>query len=160
MTCPKCGKENTSNTYCVYCGFRFGSTVAKYVEFDNKVEKTNSIEKISQTGLIPLMIFTTNLLLVPIVVKLLYKYFFKFSLFNIISETTKIPLSYITFGITIIYLLFSVVRFIKAFKSYYERGITSLRKIALIIILVVVFIEVALYVGPFMWEYISKYKFM
>lgn len=160
MTCPKCGKENNSNTYCVYCGFRFGSSVAKYVEFDNKVAKKDSVEKISQTGLIPLMIFTVNLLLVPILVKFFHKYLFKISFFDIISENLHLANTYIPFGLVMIYLLISVIGFIKSFKAYYDRGITLLRKVALIIIFVVVLSEVALYVGPFVWDYITKYKFM
>lgn len=27
MKCPKCNKENSSDTYCVYCGFRFNSSI-------------------------------------------------------------------------------------------------------------------------------------
>ncbi len=158
MTCPKCGKENTSNSYCVYCGFRFGSSVAKYVQFDNAVPINKSKEKISQAGLIPLLVSIVNLGIVPIIVKLLDNLLFSFSFFDSISEKIGIDSFYIPFSIIVIYLIFSAIFFFKSYGTYSKRGVTKLRQIILVLLFILVILFIVFYIAPFVWNYISQYN--
>jgi len=157
MTCPKCGRDNTSNNYCVYCGFRFGSSVAKYVKFDNSNSVNNNKEKISQVGLIPLLVSLVNFSLTPIIIKLLDNILFSISFFDSVSEKIGIESFYIPVSIIAIYFVISAIFFFKSYSTYSRRGVTKLRQVILVLLLIIVILLIIFYIAPFIWDYISQY---
>lgn len=151
MTCPKCGKDSTSNNYCVYCGFRFNGVASKYLYPDDD----NKNKKITHVGLIPLILSCINFLLIPTAIKYMDFYLKKFKYIGVLASKLDIKSIHIILTLVSLYLIISLLVLLKSYTAYYKRGVTKLRKIALFTLLVGIAAVVIFYVGPYIYDYMD-----